>query len=82
MALLSQRGELFHADNPRFHEQFQLYGGRYEVVPVRIAPNQPRERGDSVWEAAICGGQVLLWFACDQQLHQTVGRHRSPGGLH
>ena len=24
--------------------------GGCEVVPVRLAPNQPREAGDSVWE--------------------------------
>ena len=27
-------------------------------MPVRLAPNQPREAGDSVWETELCGGQA------------------------
>jgi hypothetical protein len=32
-ALLSQRCELFHADNPRFHEQFQPVGALTRCFP-------------------------------------------------
>src|SRR5205814_6681860 len=35
-ALLSQRCELFHADNPRFHEQFQPVGAFFNLAQ-RIA---------------------------------------------
>src|SRR2546423_4004035 len=35
-ALLSQRRELFHADNPRFHEQFQPVGAFFNLAQ-RIA---------------------------------------------
>ena len=33
-ALLSQRRELFHADNPRFHEQFQPVGALTRCFPI------------------------------------------------
>jgi hypothetical protein len=32
-ALLSQRSELFYADNPRFHEQFQPVGALTRCLP-------------------------------------------------
>jgi hypothetical protein len=35
-AFLSQRCELFHADNPRFHEQFQPVGAFFNLAQ-RIA---------------------------------------------
>ena len=31
-ALLSQRCELFHADNPRFHEEFQPVGTFFKLT--------------------------------------------------
>src|SRR5207248_4033492 len=33
VTLLSQRRELFHADNPRFHEQFQSVGALTRCLP-------------------------------------------------
>ena len=34
--------------------------GGCEVVPVRLAPNQPREAGDSVWETEHVGRTSLM----------------------
>jgi hypothetical protein len=47
-ALLSQRCELFHADNPRFHEQFQPVGALTRCFPSsspatsRVLPSMSR----------------------------------------
>ena len=47
-ALLSQRCELFHADNPRFHEQFQPVGALTRCLPSsspatsRVRPSMSR----------------------------------------